>query len=308
MRKSQIKQTLLSAFCGPPGLCYSSIKAALLLTLTTLLLILAFNNHSLIILCASFPVSVLAGALLVRAHNKKLAISEFSPSTYIGKVSCQVVGKTTIKRDYHKLLVKARRKNRFNTHANTALGLMCVIVTAFIALPDLLERLTISSQLKVDVSTDTNSLSKTPGTNKIELLNSGRWQIKNDEPGSYSVSLKADEYQNSSEGWYRPELTLSCHNNKTNLVFSTMEILGTEVSNINLSFDSFTGEQKKWKTRADYRSALAPLPISLAKTITESGNLKVAYQTFGTSQTKTANFKLSDSADAVKSVRQKCFW
>lgn len=308
MRKSQIKQALLSALCGPLGLCYISVKAALLLSLTTLLLIFALKHQSLLILFLSLPISIFAGAMLVRSHNKKLSIRDFSLSTYIGRVSCQVIGKTEIKSEYHKLLTKARWKNRVNAHANTVLGIMCIIVSAFIAMPNLIENFTAASLAANENTTEVNSPSKTASTKKIEPLDNGRWQIESSEGNNFTASLKADEYQDSSDGWYRPTLKLACINNKTNLIFSTSEILGTAKTNITLSFDGSGEKPKPWKTATDYRSAIAPAPISLTKKIRESDSLTVSYQTFGTTQKKAATFKLSDSQSTIKSFRKQCSW
>lgn len=305
MRKSQIKQTLLSTFFGPPGLCYVSVKAALAATLASLMLILALKNYSLMVLLMSIPATVVYGALLVRWHNKKLVIKNFTPTNFIGQVSCRVVGKTAIKRDYHQLLAKARWKNRISAQANSVLAGLCIVVSAFIAIPNLTDQLAISSLEKNQPSASVNS-SDSNASRNIKLFNNGRWQVETTP--NMSASLKADAYQNSNNGRYRPTLTLACIDNKTSLRFTTAEILGTENTPVVVSFDGSAQNVKQWKTSADYQSAVAPAPIRLVKQFNQKSSVTLSFQPFGASQKKTATFKLSYSADTIKSIRKKCSW
>lgn len=305
------KQTALALLIGPPALCYVSVNAGLWLTLGTLLVILSFEDNALYLLLASFPVAAVLGLLLVYYHNRKIAIREFSLSTYIGRVSCKFDHKSPVQRSYHKSLSRARLKNQIVKHQPTVLGILCTVIITWIAAPNLVNRLAMYKNLawRTKVASDNSDPLPEKKPANVKLPDSGMWTVDVINNNQVSAVLKADDYQkNSNNITYRPKLILSCTDNKTTLKFETAEILGTEKALIKMAFSNNKVKQKHWNVTADYQSALAPDPINTAREIRDHSQVEVFFNPFETNAPKTTHFDLHNSRDIVREIAERCSW
>lgn len=312
MRKSYIKQTLLAAFFGPLGICYSSVKAALTLTLCTLVLILVLKNHDVHLLIMSIPVAIALGNIIVHTQIRKANNRDFRLSTYIGQVSCRIVGKKPVKREYHKALAKTRRQKKLSVMLNGTLAGLCIFISGLITAPEVTKLLKNNAVPTDHTDTELATIAE-QSPDSTEFSDSGTWYTTISESNNFTASLKADEYQYSSDGWYRPKLTLSCIANKTTLLFESVEILGPESTAISLTFNNVkpakSQEKMQWNTTPDYRSAIAPRAIAIISRLTEIESVDVTFQPFGgDSSSKTSSFNLSNSHDVVQTVKKQCSW
>ncbi len=307
LRKSHLKQALLAAMLGPLGLCYVSINAALSLTLLTLVSILLLKHYSVYFLLISVPLAIALGLLLVNNYNRRVGVRSFTLSTYIGRVSCKIIDKTPTARSYKKVLAKARLKNTIAKHLHKALAALCIIVTGFIAAPNIIKNVDLKSTPKAHAEPLTESSDKSVAVS-IVAADDGKWTINLDEGNAYSASLSTARYENSSDGLYRPSLTMSCINNKTSVTFNSNEILGTETTAIGLSIDDVKLSETRWPSTTDYKSASAPKPINLARQLIDKRTLEITFHPFGSNEHKLARFNLTNSNTPIETIKKHCSW
>jgi hypothetical protein len=330
LKKSQTKQALLSVLFGPAGLFYCSANAALLLTLLTLVAVLFAAQFALYIIAASFISSVVCGALLVVSHNKLTAEREYVPSTYIGRVSCRVIGKNQFKRDYSRPLAQAIFKRKAKLVASYGLATACLVITAYIALPKAKTRLdTLNNNGEIQhvlaanepatysggdtaAATGSDGLTETlqiaaAKPHHTSLSNIGVWQVYPDE-GEYSFKAKllGNHYQNTSEGYYRPTLTLSCDSGHAIISFDAFEVLGTESASLTLLFDTRPEQSFNWRLQGDYRRAFSAASKPLLKNLSRSRSLQISYRPFGSEKERSIDFDLGKSSTITSQLNKQC--
>jgi len=254
------------------------------------------------VLLYSVLIAIATGILLVRTHNRQARKRDYTESTYIGRVRCRVVGKKPVKRNYSDRLEKIRRAKKLHMATVCTLATLCLVTGLFNALPYINNyKSGVANEPLISAATAVKPDSRT-------LENSEFWQFTEKGVRDITATLKADSYQNGSDGWYRPQLTLNCIGNKTSLDFRTREALGTESAKLTVSFDNVSVTEFNWSTSKDYQAAHVTHAIALARQIAKAHRLKIAYTPFGTSESKIATFNLGASAAAVKKVRGKCAW
>lgn len=288
---------------GPAGLFYSSVNVALLLILTTLIGVLVVSSQSLYVLIGSFLLSVLCGWVLVRSHNRDVGDTDFALSTYIGRVSCRVIGTTRFKRDYTRPLAIAKLKRRLRSGATYGLATLCVAITAYIAMPNAKRQ--IDTQFDSELDNEAPSIAAASALPR--LSNIGVWLYNNDEDNhSFQARLQSNDYQATSEGYYRPTLSLSCDSGHATVSFNAYEVLGTEDTMLTLHFDTTPEESFHWALHGDYRSAYTPASKPLLKKLTVSEHLQIDYRPFGAEESRSIDFSLGKSAVATGKLRNRC--
>jgi len=320
LQKSQTKQVLLSVLLGPAGLLYSSVNAALILTFLTLIGVLVAANQALFVLVTSVIASVLCGWLLVRSHNKHVSVRDFTLSTYIGRVSCKVIGKTRFKRDYSRSLAKAQLRRRLRATATFSLALLCLLLTGVIALPNAMNQFQHLTQeqgpdgvVAENEHLEANNPSlNTPSmaaamTNEEELSNIGIWLIEQETGADeFHARLLGNNYQSTSEGFYRPILSLSCNSGQATISFEAYEVLGTENTQLTLHFDTRTKEQSEWHLQGDYRSAYTTASKPLLNKLSRSETLQISYRPFGSDENRSVDFDLGQSSAVTSKLGRQC--
>lgn len=317
MKKSQAKQALLSSLLGPAGLFYSSLNSALSLTLLTLTGVLVFADQALYVLLSSFAAAIVCGVLLVRSHNRKVNLREFTLSTYIGRVSCKVIGKTRFKRDYSRPLAKAKFKRKMRNSATYALASSCLVLTGLIALPNAINQFN-SIQNKLVPGTKVATIpqaQRTDDTREVPaiaaatdaLSNIGIWQMEaTDDNNKFKARLQGNHYQSTSEGFYRPTLTLSCDGGGAKISFAAHEVLGTEHTRLTLQFDKQPKKTRDWNLFDDYRSAYITASKPLLNKLSRSEQLQISYRPFGSDESRSIDFSLGDSSGVTRKLQRKC--
>ena len=301
MLKSQVKQLLLAALFGPLGVLYTSTVASLVLTLSTLIALYFWPGNRLLVIAMSIASAVLAGCVLAIVHNRKAENRNFRCSGYIGRVSCKVIGPTQFKRDYNKPLARVRRYKRLRTACMYATTCAGGAICAIMVYPD------------IDT---TDTLRSKTGHQAVPIIAAARapledteiWQVARDTSDEFQAVLRANDYQTSSVGLYRPKLQLSCANNKTALTFIAVEVMGTGKTRLKLGFDQQANTSVNWHSSEDYQSANAPRPIGMVRKFKSTDSLQIAYWPFGQTAPKTATFNLSNSDQVVDKVRSLCVW
>lgn len=302
VKKSQAKQALLAIVLGPAGLFYSSVNVALLLILITLIGVLVVSSQSLYVLIGSFLLSVLCGWVLVRAHNRHIKDRDFALSTYIGRVSCRVIGTTRFKRDYTRPLAIAKFKRRLRSGATYGLATLCVVITAYIAMPNA------KRQIDTQLDGQTTDAPEIAAASALpSLSNIGVW-LYDDEENSrhFQARLQSNNYQATSEGYYRPTLSLNCDSGHATVSFNAYEVLGTEDTMLTLNFDTTPEESYHWALNGDYRSAYTPASKPLLKKLTVSEHLQINYRPFGAAESRSIDFSLGKSAVATGKLQNRC--
>jgi len=308
---------MLSVLFGPAGLFYSSVNTALVLTLLTLTGVLTFSEYTLYVLVGSFTMAILCGWLLVQSHNKHVNVRDFTFSTYIGRVSCKVIGKSRFKRDYSRPLARAKFKRKLRTTLTFTLASLCLIVTGLIAIPNALNQIsTIQNSVVVnghsDPSNNEDTLESTvpqiaAAFDEQELSSIGIWQIKSQhEEDEFHAHLKGNRFQNTSEGYYRPTLTLSCISGNPTISFEAFEVLGTEKTQLTLLFDARPQESYKWRLHSDYRSAYSTATNSLLSKLSKAEDLQISYLPFGSIERKSIEFTLGKSSVITRKLKRQC--
>lgn len=335
MKKSQTKQALLAVLFGPAGLFYCSANAALMLTLLTLIGVLVGPQLVLYTIAASFVASIGLGALLVRSHNKFTVDREYVPSTYIGRVSCRVIGKNQFKRDYSRPLAQAKFKRKAKLAASYGLATACLLVTGFIALPTLKSQLNtpdnqsddaqhtlaatkLESNSKDSAAAMSEAMSEANGPNATlriaaarshagSLSNIGVWQVYPDKGDrSFKAQLLGNHYQNTSEGYYRPTLTLSCDSGHATISFDAFEVLGTESASLTLHFDTRPEQSFNWRLQSDYRRAYSAASKPLLNNLSRSNSLQISYRPFGSEEERSIDFDLGKSSTITSQLSKQC--
>lgn len=304
MRKSHTKQLLLTTFFGPIGILYVSVSTALALTLATLTAVLVANENSIFVLVTSSLIAAVVGSMFVRSHNRMTRLRDYSVSTYIGQVSCKITGKKPVKRNYSQRLAKVRRAKKIRAATVYALATLCVMVGALNTLPYVVNQFNNILTFAEPVA----SAATPPSLGKLKLNDTEVWQFTDTNDRNIAATLKADNYQTGSDGWYRPELALKCIDNTTQMEFSTEEVLGTRTVSLLLSFDNAEETRVYWPIGEDYRTAGTSHAVSLAKNIARAHSIKIAYTPFGTEVPKIAAFNLAQSSGVVNTIKQKCSW
>ncbi len=328
MKKSQTKQALLSVFFGPAGLFYISVNAALFLTLLTLIGVIVFSDAALHVLLASFTGTVVIGYLLVHSHNRLVNSKEFTLSTYVGRVSCKVIGKSRFKRDYSKPLAKAKLKRKVRDTASYALASLCLVLAGLVALPKATDQIDAITQKMADdekVAEADNENSSQPALADVaplvaaahqstpaseansQLTNIGIWNVQAHTAGTdFQARLLGNTYKNTSEGYYRPVLILDCDRGQATIRFDAFEVLGTENTQLTLNFDSGPQETFNWKLHSDYRSAYTTASKTLLKKLSRSKQLQVGYRPFGSDLNRSIDFDLGDSSTVTSKLKRRC--
>lgn len=323
MEKSQTKQALLCLLAGPAGLFYTSVNSALALTFSTLFGVLLFAEQTLYVLLGAYITSVVSGIFIVRLHNKQVAKRDFTLSTYIGRVSCKVIGKTHFKRDYTQPLARAKLKRRAQTAARYSLASLCLLITGILSYPNAVNQLTlmrqnINAELVMASIAGDNSPPKNVVTvaeprlaaataDKLTLTNVGIWQIES--PGDdniFQARLLGNTYQITSEGSYRPTLTLSCSGGQATINFNAFEVLGTEDARLALTFDTRPEQSSEWALHNDYRSAYKAASSPLLSQLSKSFHLQISYRPFGSSENRSIDFDLGKSSVVTKKLKRQC--
>lgn len=320
LKKSQTKQALLSVLLGPTGLFYTSANVALFLTLLTLVGALVVPHMVLYVLAASLIVSVACGVLLVKSHNDLTTEREFTPSTYIGRVSCRVIGTNQFKRDYSRPLAQAKFRRKARLVATYGLATACLLITGYIALPaattqlgaspsvDDLPDITMNGQA-VAVAEQSANIPKIAAarTTAKSLSNTGVWQIYPDNAEhSFKARLLGNYYQNTSEGYYRPTLTLTCDSGHATISFNAFEVLGTESASLTLLFDTRPEQSFNWRLQSNYRHAYSAASKPLLKNLSRSNSLQISYRPFGSEDERSIEFDLGKSASITSQLSRQC--
>ena len=118
--------------------------------------------------------------------------------------------------------------------------------------------------------------------------------------------MSAVEYQNSSDGFYRPDIRLSCQQNNYSVSFAVNEILGTDTTRLSITSDSKQVLDEKWQLSESYYTATTTNPDELIKTLRSAVEITVTYRPFAAKSIKVSTFNLQGSAQAISVFKERC--
>jgi len=308
VRKSPYKQCLLSATLGPFALFHLNPILALALLTPTVSALAVSIEYVFFILGASATLSVVFGVILVNKHNRDL-VKNFQHSTYYGNVSGKVVRREAADKDYHRALNKVRQRKFAGKFATYSLLLLCVIASGFILAPNIQHALN-----SVESSIASNSVGFTDSDSPVVKVGANYtidherqpiW-VQSTHKGNVSASLKAVEYQNSSDGFYRPDIRLSCEQNNYSVSFSVNEVLGTDITRLSITSDRNQVLEGNWQLSENYYTATATNTDEMINTLSSAIEVTVAYRPFAAEAIKVSTFNLQGSAKAISVFKERC--
>ena len=265
-------------------------------------------EHVLYILGASAALSVIVGLLLVNRHNR-LLVKNFQRDTYYGNVSGKVIRRESADKNYHPALHKARQRKFAGKLAPYCFLLLCITATGLILAPDIRHAIQAS---KLATAANPESFTETATSDLAVSINN---TINREQQpvwdqgvhrGNISASLSAVEYQNSSDGLYRPDIRLSCRQNKYSVSFSIIEILGTDTTRLSVTSDSRRVMDENWQLSESYYAASANTPNDLINLLRTSNKITIAYRPFASGADKVSTFDLRGSAKAIAIFKERC--
>lgn len=303
---SSYNQLLLCAILGPLGVFYSSPLISIVLTIITAIAVIFSPANVLYIIAASFIVSIFASMFLVSRHNRLLA-KNFEPSSFLGGVSCKVIRRETSDKEYHLKLRKVRRKKRAIRHVVFCFAVLGIAGCGLVLHPDF--RYTLQSSYMFGISSPENStvILTDPSSVSGEYAEqkTPSW-IRAEQEDSVSSSLRALEYQDSSDGYYRPEIELSCGNRARAVSFIASEVLGTESASIIMKSDDNQKLELQWTISDDFTVATVSKPDEAVRLIRAAKELSVVYKPFGSEHEKVATFDLRNSTEELDALAGRC--
>jgi len=306
---SSCNQLLLCAFLGPLGVFYSSPLASIVLTILTAIAVVFSPANVLYIIAVSFIVSILAGVVLVNRHNR-LLVKNFEPSGFVGNVSCKVVRRETAEKEYHAKLRKVRRKKSVVRHAAFCFAVFGLTGSGLAMHPDFRHEL-LSSYVPGMSGPDQRAAMPTEPFGVLrenpEIIDQERpgW-IRAEQGDSFRTSLRALEYQDSSDGYYRPEIELRCNKKLLSVNFIASEVLGTERATIVMRSEDSKKREFQWAISDDYTVATAGKPDVAIRLIRAAKVLSIVYQPFGSEHEKVSTFDLQNSSEEIDALAGRC--
>ena len=308
MRKSLLKQIALIAILGPFGIFYTNAIAALVLVLATILAIYSSADplslgHLMYVLPTALIVSLVAGICLVTRYNRKLT-RDFQLSTYYGNVSCKMVRKDSVDKDYHQVLNKVRRKKILQKAQIACLSSLCIGYSALILKPYIEHTIPIAGKTAViQAPVHEPVLSAATPANSASTIR--KWKNKQDAT-TVITELKALDYTSSSDGPYLPVIQLRCKDNSLAASFNVRETLGNNSPSISIKIDNKPAFVEKWKLDPGYQSAITRSTNTFISQLKKARTITIGYRPFGTTSKKKARFDLTGSAVAINTFELRC--
>lgn len=318
MYKSQISQLFFASCFGPLGLLYSSLTAALLLTVATLLAALLFLPHIAYVVTGSLILSVFIGDRLVCTYNRRRQSLLYNPGAYIGGVRCRLTGhKVANEPGYAAALKRVRWHRRIVAVSKYGLSPLALLVCIWLTQPEPLRNaLVVALQAPLSAAASVESEPPFEAALRVDSAlpdslpseSASYWQALPGAAGEVAFTLKSRNFINTTDGWVRPLLKLSCASNRTRMQIQTHEVLGTEYARVSFALAADKLAAASWTLHSDYRTLQVSQPVSLVRRFVGSNNLQVIYQPFDSDTRRYATFDLSDSQRVVASVRRACNW
>ncbi len=315
MYKSQMSQLVFATCFGPIGLIYSSMPAALLLTVLTMITALFFLSQIIYVVIGSLILSVFIGDQLVCAYNRNRHMQLHNPGAYIGGVRCRVTGKARQLPHYAIALNKVRWQRRTIAWCKYGVSPLVIFTCLWCAQPEPIQRSFVDSLQRFVLASDEPHLAaayaaQEPPVPAVVISEApDSWHASGDSSRAEpSYVLKSRNFINGPNGWTRPELRLECRDNRTSVLFITHEVLGTERAQIQYRLDAGHPVSSNWPLRADYSTAVAADSIALARLLRHHSNLQISFQPFNSTERRTVNFELQNATRVVDKVRQQCGW
>jgi hypothetical protein len=313
--KSQMSQLLFATCFGPIGLIYSSMPAALLLTVLTVIAALFFLSQIVYVVIASLILSVFIGDQLVCAYNRNRHTQLHNPGTYLGGVRCRVIGKGANAPHYAAALNKARWHRRAVAWCKYFVSPVVIFTCTWFAQPEPVQRAFVDSVQRMIMADDEPGIAAAHAALRDDVPD----MVLSEDPGIWRANedgnadvlafvLKARNFVNSPNGWIRPELQLECRDNRTSVLLIAHEVLGTERARVQYRLDVGHPVSSHWALRSDYSSAIAANSIALARLLRRHKDLQVSYQPFHSDHRRTINFELQSASEVVDKVRRRCSW